>query len=156
MAHRKGAEFSGYTTKAKLLALVGQTLNPPALEPVVEVEEAEAPVEETETGDEEILAVVIDPRPTYFGDRIVITGTYAASDTSIALGDLLTSIDMAVVTPAGFTPQNLETGGQADGTDATPFIFGEFATVSGTTITVNTIGGAQATAGGTFFAIGRR
>ena len=49
----KGAEFSGYTTKAKLLALVGQTLNPPAPEPVVEVEEAEAPVEETETGDEE-------------------------------------------------------------------------------------------------------
>jgi len=49
----KGAEFSGYTTKAKLLALVGETLNPPAPEPVVEVEEAEAPVEETETGDEE-------------------------------------------------------------------------------------------------------
>ena len=49
----KGAEFSGYTTKAKLLALVGQTLNPPAPEPIVEVEEAEAPVEEKETGDEE-------------------------------------------------------------------------------------------------------
>jgi hypothetical protein len=103
------------------------------------------------------MAVAIDPRPTYFGDRIVITGTYAASDTSIALGDLLTSIDMAVVTPAaGLAPQTLETGGAADGSDAAPFIFGEFATVSGTTITVNTPGGSQATAGGTFFAIGRR
>ena len=103
------------------------------------------------------MAVAIDPRPTYFGDRIVITGTYAASDTSIALGDLLTSIDMAVVTPAaGLAPLNLEAGTQADASDAAPFIFGEFATVSGTTITVNTPGGAQATAGGTFFAIGRR
>ena len=77
------------------------------------------------------MAVAIDPRPTYFGDRIVITGTYAAADT-------------------------LETGGAADASDGAPFIFGEFATVSGTTITVNTPGGAQATAGGTFFAIGRR
>lgn len=103
------------------------------------------------------MAVTIDPRPTYFGDRIVITGTYDASETSIALGDLLTSIDMAVVTPAaGLAPQNLEVGTNADNTDASPFIFGEFATVSGTTITINTPGGAQATAGGTFFAIGRR
>ena len=102
------------------------------------------------------MAVAIDPRPTYFGDRIVITGTYAASDTSIALGDLLTSIDMAVVTPAaGLAPQNLETGGQADGTDATPFIFVTCYCKWNDNHSQHTRG-AQATAGGTFFVIGRR
>tara|TARA_R110002051_G_scaffold120339_1_gene193553 strand:- start:1123 stop:1437 length:315 start_codon:yes stop_codon:yes gene_type:complete len=103
------------------------------------------------------MAVSIDPRPTYFGDRMVVTGTYAAADTSIVLTDILASIDMAVVTPTGaIGPQVLETGAAADATDGAPFTFGEFATVSGTTITVNTPGAAQATIGGTFFAIGRR
>lgn len=47
----RGVEFGGYATKSKLLALVEETLNPPAPEPVVEpvVEEAA----ETPTGDEE-------------------------------------------------------------------------------------------------------
>lgn len=46
----RGVEFGGYATKSKLLALVEETLNPPAPEPVVEpvVEEAA----ETPTGDE--------------------------------------------------------------------------------------------------------
>ncbi len=103
------------------------------------------------------MAVTIDPRPSYFGDRMVVTGSYAASDTTIELGDLLVSVDMAVVTPTGaLAPQTLEPGTAADQSDAAPFTFGEFATVSGTTITVNTPGAAQATIGGTFMAIGRR
>jgi hypothetical protein len=103
------------------------------------------------------MAITIDPRPTVFGDRFVVTGTYAATDTSIELAGHLTSIDMAVVTPTGaLAPQNLETAGAADASDGAPFTFGEFATVDGTTITVNTPGAAQATIGGTFMAIGRR
>ena len=52
----KGAEFGGYATKAKLLGLVEETLNPPAPEPepaVVEEPVAEEAVEEPITGDEE-------------------------------------------------------------------------------------------------------
>ena len=52
----KGAEFGGYATKAKLLGLVGETLNPPAPEPepaVVEEPVAEEAVEEPIIGDEE-------------------------------------------------------------------------------------------------------
>ena len=52
----KGAEFAGYATKAKLLGLVEETLNPPAPEPepaVVEEPVAEEAVEEPIIGDEE-------------------------------------------------------------------------------------------------------
>jgi len=52
----QGVEFGGYATKAKLLGLVEETLNPPAPEPEpVAVEEpvAEEAVEESIIGDEE-------------------------------------------------------------------------------------------------------
>ena len=52
----QGVEFSGYATKAKLLGLVEETLNPPAPEPepaVVEEPVAEEAVEESIIGDEE-------------------------------------------------------------------------------------------------------
>ena len=42
----KGATFSGYTTKGKLLGLVDETLNPPAPEPVAEEPAVEEPVVE--------------------------------------------------------------------------------------------------------------
>ena len=103
------------------------------------------------------MAVTIDTRPTYFGDRMVVTGSYAAGDTSIDLSSQLASIDMAVLTPtAALAPQTLETGGAADGSDAVPFTLAEFATVSGTTITVNVPTAGQTIIGGTFMAIGRR
>ena len=103
------------------------------------------------------MAVTIDPRPTYFGDRLVVTGSYAAGDTTIALADLLASIDMAVLTPtAALAPQTLETGGAADASDAAPFTLAEFATVTGTTITVNVPTAGQTIIGGTFMAFGRR
>jgi len=103
------------------------------------------------------MAIAIDERTTVFGNKMVVTGTYAATDTSIDLSGLLSSIDMGVVTPTtALAPQNLEEGSAADASDAAPFTLGEFATVSGTTITVNTPGAAQATMGGTFLAIGNR
>jgi hypothetical protein len=88
---------------------------------------------------------------------MVVTGSYAAGDTSIDLSSQLASIDMAVLTPtAALAPQTLETGGAADGSDAVPFTLAEFATVSGTTITVNVPTAGQTIIGGTFMAIGRR
>ena len=103
------------------------------------------------------MAVTIDPRPTYFGDRMVVTGSYAAGDVSIDLSSQLASIDMAVLTPTGtLAPQTLETGDAADASDAAPFRFREFATVSGTTITVNTAQAGATIVGGKFLAIGRR
>lgn len=89
------------------------------------------------------MAVTIDPRPTYFGDRMVVTGSYEATDTSIDLSSLLASIDFAGVNSAvslvATTP---------------PVTVADTATISGTTITV--IGAGGVTAGGTFMAIGRR
>lgn len=103
------------------------------------------------------MAVTIDPRPTYFGDRIVVTGSYEAADASIDLSDLMTSIDFADINPtAAMAPLNLEIGGAADESDATPSTFREFATVNGTTIAINKVQASQTQVGGTFFAIGRR
>ena len=108
------------------------------------------------------MAVAIDPRPTYFGDRIVVTGTYGASDATIDLSSLMTSIDMAVLTPIAAAPIQVEVGSQADATDAEATLFREFATVAAgsTTVTINKPGGAHtppvAAAGGSFIAIGRR
>ena len=98
------------------------------------------------------MAVAIDPRPTYFGDRIVVTGSYGASDASIDLSSLMSSIDFADINPtSAMAPANLDIGGTP-----TPFTFRNFATVSGTTITINKAEASQTAIGGTFFAIGRR
>lgn len=111
------------------------------------------------------MAVTIDPRPTYFGDRMVVTGSYEAGDTSIDLSSLLASIDFAGVNPS--TAQaNLTT---SDGTSTDIIALVDGCTVSGTTITVvaavnskdpdgGGVGPAVpgATIGGTFLAIGRR
>tara|TARA_R100000654_G_C2596865_1_gene114276 strand:+ start:42 stop:371 length:330 start_codon:yes stop_codon:yes gene_type:complete len=108
------------------------------------------------------MAVSIDQRLTVFGDRLVVTGTYEAADATIDLSDFLANIDMAVLTPIAAGPINLEVGSAADGSDATPTQFREFATVASgsTTITINKPGGAHtppvAATGGTFMAIGRR
>lgn len=80
------------------------------------------------------MAVSIDPRPSYMGDRMIVTGTYEATDTEIDLSGLLASIDMAQVIRTGAT------AGPA-----------ENYTVDGTSIKM-----AAATVAGQFFAIGRR
>ena len=103
------------------------------------------------------MAVTIDPRPTYFGDRIVVTGSYGATDTNIDLSSLMSSIDFADINPtSAMAPLNLEVGTAADGSDATPSTFRNFATVDGTTITINKVQAGQTAIAGTFFAIGRR
>ena len=105
------------------------------------------------------MAVTIDPRPTYFGDRMIVTGTYGANDSSIDLSSLLASIDFAAVTPFSPSGDNqVEDGSAADGSDLAPFISPEFATVASgsTTININAAGFDTTNQGGTFIAIGRR
>lgn len=46
----------------------------------------------------------IDPRPSYFGDRMIITGSYTAGDTgvlTIDLSSMLSSIDFAGANSSG-------------------------------------------------------
>ena len=80
------------------------------------------------------MAVTIDNRPTVFGDRVVITGTYEAADTEIDLSDFVSEIDMAQCLRTRATP------GPA-----------EAYTIDGTSIKMT-----AATVAGQFFAIGRR
>jgi len=111
------------------------------------------------------MAVTIDPRPTYFGDRMIITGSYEAGDTSIDLSSLLSSIDFAGVNPSAAQAQLTTTDGSS--TDISQMV--DNCTVSGTTVTVVSAnvsrdpdgGGAGpavagATSAGSFFVIGRR
>jgi len=105
------------------------------------------------------MAVSIDNRPSYFGDRMIVTGTYGTSDSSIDLSGLLASIDFAAVTPFAVSGDNeVESGSAADGSDKAPFVSPEFATVASgsTTINVNAAGFDTSNQGGTFIAIGRR
>jgi hypothetical protein len=89
------------------------------------------------------MAVTIDPRPTYFGDRIVVTGSYGPGDASIDLSSLMTSIDFAGVNSAAGLVATVP-----------PVTVADTAAFSGATVTV--IGASGTTVGGTFFVIGRR
>lgn len=112
------------------------------------------------------MAVTIDPRPTVFGDRFIVTGSYDAGETTINLSAFFSSIDTFTINPASVVEQGFT---QDDGTGTGTLNLLDVATVSGTTITVYPAqkeldpdggGGAPATPGstvaGTFFAIGRR
>tara|TARA_Y100001937_G_scaffold81912_1_gene110806 strand:- start:683 stop:910 length:228 start_codon:yes stop_codon:yes gene_type:complete len=46
------------------------------------------------------MAVTIDPRPTYFGDRMIVTGSTSGGET-VDLSSLLASIDGAMVNAIG-------------------------------------------------------
>ena len=101
------------------------------------------------------MAVSIDNRPSYFGDRMIVTGSYEATDVFIDLTSLLVSIDMAVV--------NAEIGAQQTVRNAaddgiTRITFFDYAIVDPTQPRIVVSNGQESgeTTGGTFFAIGRR
>ena len=106
------------------------------------------------------MAVTIDARPSYFGDRMIVTGSYAATDSSIDLSSQLVSIDAVIVNPtAAGNPAKIQHIDIAGGTsyaavDVT--LPGDMATFSGTTITLSAGAVGHQTTGGTFLAIGRR
>lgn len=104
------------------------------------------------------MAITIDPRPTVFGDRLVITGSYEAGDTSIDLSSQLASIDAVTINPSvpnGLSIQDADpAGGSSFG--LTPLLALDTATFSGTTITISVPALGQTTKAGTFLVIGRR
>ena len=102
------------------------------------------------------MAVTVDPRPTYFGDRMIVTGTYDAGEALIDLRSLLASIDIAIVNCNGSQPQDV---GDAANTGVTRINVFDSATLvdrgdARFVIESNQEGGASL--GGSFFVIGRR
>ena len=107
------------------------------------------------------MAVTIDPRPTYFGDRMIVTGTFEAADNEIDLSSILASIDFAGVNVSGILAQTPITD-----TGATPatqdVLFHPQTRIDGTTIRIamgvadSTLADTAVSQGGTFLAIGRR
>ena len=101
------------------------------------------------------MAVTIDSRPSYFGDRMIVTGTFAAADASIDLSGLLASIDAFILNstaaPGTFNVRD------AAGSGTQAMSFTPLGHVDGTTITIIGGNGASgASSNGTFLAIGRR
>ena len=105
------------------------------------------------------MAVTIDARPSVFGDRLIITGSYEAGDTSIDLSSQLASIDSFTINPTSpNTAQIQHVDIIAGGTTwASVTVAGlDFGTASGTTITITVPFDGDTTTAGTFMAIGRR
>ena len=104
------------------------------------------------------MAITIDTRPTVFGDRLVVTGSYEAGDTSIDLSSQLASIDAVTINPSAFQVTNIQdadpAGGSSFGITALKHL--DFATFSGTTVTIAAGALGQTTKAGTFLVIGRR
>ena len=107
------------------------------------------------------MAITIDARPTYFGDRMIVTGTFEAGDNSVDLTDMLASIDFAGVNFSGILAETplTDTGASPPTQDV---LFHPQTRIDGTTIRIaagladGTLADTAATQGGTFLAIGRR
>ena len=103
------------------------------------------------------MAVTIDERPTYFGDRMIVTGSYTggAATEDIELGSLLASVDAFIVNPSQTQLQSVDPADGSGDTEANLELL-DVATLSGTTITVTQVTDVANVAAGTFLAIGRR
>ena len=71
------------------------------------------------------------------GDRLVVTGSYQAGGTSIALGGILAEINAIIVNPSATQNQQFEEGTQPDESDLATLKVLDTATFSGTTITIS-------------------
>ena len=102
----------------------------------------------------------IDPRPTVFGDRMIVTGSYTVGDgagaVTIALADRLASIDAIIVNPSSLHDSGMEDGTAPDEADAVALKMTDIATFTGTTITITPAQTPLTVKAGTFMAIGRR
>lgn len=110
------------------------------------------------------MAVTIDPRPTYFGDRMIVTGSFGASDNAIDLSSILASIDFAGANFSGAiaaTPIS-DTGATGPPPNLQDVVIHPQVRIDGTTIRIaagqadGTIANTNPTQAGTFMAIGRR
>lgn len=103
------------------------------------------------------MAVTIDPRPTYFGDRMIVTGSYTggAASEAIALGSLLASVDAFIINPSQTSPASVDPTDSGGDTEVNIELL-DVGTLNGTTITVTQATDQANVAAGTFLAIGRR
>ena len=100
----------------------------------------------------------IDPRPSVFGDRMIVTGSYTAGDTgtlAIDLSSMMSSIDWAGATSTGaVTPSVItDTGG---GGNVQLVNFPPQVLIAASTLNVAHGLTAYPAQAGTFIAIGRR
>ena len=102
------------------------------------------------------MAVTIDTRPTVFGDRMIVTGSYEAGDTSIDLSGLLDTIDAVICNPTNAANQAVDPDDDGDAGDLETVQLYDFASFSGSTITIAPAVASGTTGPGTFLAIGRR
>jgi len=105
--------------------------------------------------------VTIDPRPTVFGDRMIITGTYGTTDNVIDLSSMLVSIDAFIINPASVNSMVIEQVSDIDGSASSASDKKVFTTDFGARLSDTRIGLSptvknQDLKGGTFLAIGRR
>lgn len=107
------------------------------------------------------MAVTIDPRPTVFGDRMIVTGTYGTTDSVIELSDILASIDAFIINPENRTSMVIEQVSNIDDDGSSANDKKVFTSDFGTRRTDTSISLSptiknQDLKGGTFLAIGRR
>ena len=110
------------------------------------------------------MAVTIDPRPTVFGDRMILTGTFGtdADDNAIDLSAFFSSIDFAGANYSGAlaSVEITDTGGTLD---VQSVVFHPQVRIDGTTIRIASglanpgdVADTRTLQAGTFLAIGRR
>ena len=91
------------------------------------------------------MAVVIDPRVINLGDQVMVTGTYAAGDTTIELGEHMRIVDMCSITLPISTSTPVTTMTTDAGTANVPTVDGCYTTNAAST-TITLYGGATGTA----------
>ena len=112
------------------------------------------------------MAVTIDPRPTVFGDRMIVTGTFGtdSSDNAIDLSAFFSSIDFAGANYSGVLASQAiaDTGATGPPANLQDVVFHPQVRIDGTTIRIAsgqanaTIANTGTLEAGTFIAIGRR
>ena len=100
----------------------------------------------------------IDPRPSVFGDRLIVTGSFTAGDTgtlAIDLGSQFASIDMAFANFTGaLAPVTIDDTGAVPPTQDVHI--NAMCMIDGTTLRIASGLVAYPLFAGTFLAIGRR
>ena len=100
----------------------------------------------------------IDPRPSVFGDRVIVTGSFTAGDTgtlAIDLGSQFASIDMAFANFTGaLAPVTIDDAGASP--PSQDVFINPACNINGTTLEIGSGLTAYPIAAGTFLAIGRR
>jgi hypothetical protein len=105
------------------------------------------------------MAITFDQRPTVFGDRIIVTGTFASGDSSIDLSSMMSSVDACIAnTSTALAEVTVDPDGVPAGLQPalSVNISGTTVTLAATTNTDDTIASTAPDVGGTFLAIGRR